>query len=120
MRCFGGLAGGSSYEHLRLQCELRRAKNPRHGASEMNGRVSSRSLARDGAGPDGLAGRGSASWVQSVDRAARLLRAVADSGSQGASTVTLGETCRINRATAWRILSTLEAHGLVANDRGSG
>jgi DNA-binding IclR family transcriptional regulator len=58
--------------------------------------------------------------VQSVDRAARLLRAVAEAGAQGASTVALGETCLLNRATAWRILSTLEAHGLVSNDRRSG
>ena len=86
----------------------------------MKRRVSSRSLPAEGPGPDGVAGGGSASWVQSVDRAARLLRAVADARSQGASTVALGETCQLNRATAWRILSTLEAHGLVANDRGSG
>jgi DNA-binding IclR family transcriptional regulator len=86
----------------------------------MKRRVSSRSLARDGSGPDELGGGGSASRVQSVDRAARLLWAVAEARSQGASTVALGETCHLNRATAWRILSTLEDHGLVANDRASG
>lgn len=32
----------------------------------------------------------------------------------------LGEVCGLNRATAWRILSTLESHGLVASDRSSG
>jgi DNA-binding IclR family transcriptional regulator len=58
--------------------------------------------------------------VQSVDRAASLLRAVAEAGAQGATTVALGESCGLNRATAWRILSTLESHGLVANDRESG
>lgn len=55
--------------------------------------------------------------VQSVDRAVLLLRAVASAGGSGAGTVALGETCGLNRATAWRILSTLEAHGLVACDR---
>jgi len=55
--------------------------------------------------------------VQSVDRAVHLLRAVAASGGAGAGTVALGEACGLNRATAWRILSTLEAHGLVACDR---
>jgi DNA-binding IclR family transcriptional regulator len=62
----------------------------------------------------------SGSRVQSVDRAARLLRAVADAGADGATTVALGDACDLNRATAWRILSTLESHGLVSNDRHSG
>jgi DNA-binding IclR family transcriptional regulator len=55
--------------------------------------------------------------VQSVDRAVHLLQAVGDSGGAGAGTVALGEACGLNRATAWRILSTLESHGLVARDR---
>jgi DNA-binding IclR family transcriptional regulator len=45
---------------------------------------------------------------------------VADAGSDGATTVALGEACDLNRATAWRLLSTLEAHGLVVSHRGSG
>lgn len=57
--------------------------------------------------------------VQSVDRAVHLLQAVANAGSTGAGTVALGEACGLNRATAWRILSTLESHGLVACDRSS-
>jgi len=61
-----------------------------------------------------------ASRVQSVDRAVWLLRAVADAGSGGAATVALAEVCGLNRATAWRILSTLESHGLVVSDRASG
>ena len=32
----------------------------------------------------------------------------------------LAEACGLNRATAWRILSTLEAHGLVARDHRTG
>jgi DNA-binding IclR family transcriptional regulator len=60
----------------------------------------------------------SPAWrVQSVDRAVHLLHAVAEAGSAGAGTVALGEACGLNRATAWRILSTLESHGLVACDR---
>jgi DNA-binding IclR family transcriptional regulator len=34
--------------------------------------------------------------------------------------VALGESCGLNRATAWRILSTLESHGLVVSDRPGG
>jgi DNA-binding IclR family transcriptional regulator len=55
--------------------------------------------------------------VQSVDRAVHLLEAVAQAGGAGAGTVALGQSCGLNRATAWRILSTLESHGLVACDR---
>lgn len=56
--------------------------------------------------------------VQSIDRAVHLLRAVAAAGGgAGSGTVALGEACGINRATAWRILSTLESHGLVTCDR---
>ncbi len=55
-----------------------------------------------------------------MDRAVSLLRAVADAGSAGAATVALSDACGLNRATAWRILSTLETHGLVVSDRASG
>lgn len=86
----------------------------------MKPRVVPKSPLREEAGPDRLAAGGSPSRVQSVDRAARLLRAVADAGTQGASTVALGTSCHLNRATAWRLLSTLETHGLVSNDRDTG
>lgn len=60
----------------------------------------------------------SSGWrVQSVDRAVRLLRAVAAAGTSGAGTVALGDACGLNRATAWRLLSTLESHGFVRCDR---
>lgn len=71
-------------------------------------------------GPDSQVTTGSPSRVQSVDRAARLLRAVAEAGSDGAATTALGEACALNRATAWRLLSTLEYNGLVAGDRETG
>ncbi|MET0998438.1 MAG: IclR family transcriptional regulator [Marmoricola sp.] len=55
--------------------------------------------------------------VQSVDRAVHLLQAVANAHAAESGTVALGESCGLNRATAWRILSTLESHGLVSCDR---
>ncbi len=63
-------------------------------------------------------GRATPAWrVQSVDRAVQLLRAVAEAGSTGAGSVDLATACGLNRATAWRLLSTLEAQGLVICDR---
>lgn len=76
--------------------------------------------ARGPTGPDMTTEGPSASRVQSVDRAVRLLWAVAESGAGGAPTTALAETCGLNRATAWRLLWTLESHGLVVNDRSSG
>jgi DNA-binding IclR family transcriptional regulator len=67
---------------------------------------------------DGIAPR--ASRVQSVDRAVRLLQAVATASGVEATTAMLGETCGLNRATAWRSLSTMESHGLVACQRENG
>lgn len=58
--------------------------------------------------------------VQSVDRAVELLHAVADTAPAGEPVATLAERCGINRATAWRLLATLEHHGLVERDRASG
>ncbi len=51
--------------------------------------------------------------VQSVERAIALLEAVADGAPQGETLADLAATCGLNRATSWRLLSTLEAHGLV-------
>ena len=58
--------------------------------------------------------------VQSVDRAAALLRAVARAAPQGAPVATLATECALNRATAWRLLATLEDNGLVEREPGSG
>lgn len=58
--------------------------------------------------------------VQSVDRAVALLRAVAAASGPSATVTALAETCGLNRATAWRILMTLEAHGMVVADRETG
>ena len=57
--------------------------------------------------------------VQSVDRALRLLKAVAASGAPS-SAQELAQRCGVNRSTAWRLLATLEAHGLVERDAVTG
>jgi DNA-binding IclR family transcriptional regulator len=59
------------------------------------------------------------SLVQSVDRAARLLEAVA-SAAEPSSAPALADRCGLNRSTSWRILATLEHHGLVDRDPESG
>ena len=57
--------------------------------------------------------------IQSVDRAVALLRAVAD--APGATTLAdLADQVGLNRSTAWRLLLTLEHHGLVARDTATG
>src|SRR5919112_6022470 len=63
--------------------------------------------------PDELGGK-----VQSVDRALRLLGEVADR-SGGATVAELAAAADLNRATVWRLLGTLAAHGLVDRDPAS-
>lgn len=58
--------------------------------------------------------------VQSVDRAIALLRAVASASEDRANVASLASICGLNRATAWRILSTLEAQEMVTLDRPTG
>ena len=58
--------------------------------------------------------------VQSVDRAMQLLRAVASAAPEDSTAARLAETCDINRATAWRILHTLEAREVVTCSRETG
>jgi DNA-binding IclR family transcriptional regulator len=53
--------------------------------------------------------------IQSVDRAATLLKAIADA-RQRPTVVELAQLCGLNRSTVWRLLSTLERHGLVERD----
>ena len=59
-----------------------------------------------GPAPDGV------QRIQAVDRAVVLLKAVAAS-STPPTVLELARRCGINRATAWRLLRTLEHHGLV-------
>ena len=58
--------------------------------------------------------RNDASTVQSVDRAVSLLQALAAHGPAGLTELSAG--VRIHKATAFRLLSTLEARGLVQQD----
>jgi len=53
--------------------------------------------------------------IQSVDRAAALLKAVADS-PRPPTVIELADACGLNRSTAWRLLATLDQHGLVERD----
>ena len=56
--------------------------------------------------------------IQSVDRAIDLLLAVAAAGPTDAGVPALAKACGLNRATAWRLLKTLQARGLVTVDGG--
>ncbi|MEH3075417.1 MAG: IclR family transcriptional regulator [Quadrisphaera sp.] len=58
--------------------------------------------------------RNDASTVQSVDRAVSLLQALAAHGPAGLTELSAG--VRIHKATAFRLLATLEARGLVQQD----
>jgi DNA-binding IclR family transcriptional regulator len=53
--------------------------------------------------------------VQSVDRAVALLRAIATT-PHPQTAWELARACGINRSTAWRLLQTLERHGMVERD----
>ena len=64
-------------------------------------------------GDPGQAGRGR---VQSVERAVALLDAIAVGPARGSTAAELALACGINRATAWRLLATLEGRGLVDRD----
>ncbi len=61
---------------------------------------------------------GPAQSVQSVDRALELMAAVA-AGEAPPTVAELATACGINRSTAWRLLATLEAHGMVERPPGS-
>jgi len=53
--------------------------------------------------------------IQAVDRAVALLKSVAASATPP-TVLELARNCGINRSTAWRLLRTLEHHGLVDRD----
>ena len=53
--------------------------------------------------------------IQAVDRAIALLKSVADATTPPTA-LELAQACGINRSTAWRLLRTLEYHGLVDRD----
>jgi len=57
--------------------------------------------------------------VQSVARAAELLKALGAAGAP-ATAFELADRCGLNRSTAWRILATLEDEGLVEREPATG
>ena len=56
-----------------------------------------------------------AKTIQSVDRAAALIKAIADS-PHSPTVNELATTCGLNRSTTWRLLATLDSHGLIDRD----
>ncbi len=56
--------------------------------------------------------------IQSVDRAIDLLLAVAAARPTESGVPALAKACGLNRATAWRLLKTLQARGMVTVDEG--
>ncbi|MGH3098304.1 MAG: IclR family transcriptional regulator [Streptosporangiales bacterium] len=68
------------------------------------------------AGEAEVAGRAAGGRVQSVERAVALLEAAAEAPPPGRPGAELATACGLNRATAWRLLATLEDHGLVERD----
>jgi DNA-binding IclR family transcriptional regulator len=56
--------------------------------------------------------------IQSVDRAAALMRAIASMPPESTTLQALADRCGLKRSTTWRILMTLEHNGLV-DRRGS-
>lgn len=58
--------------------------------------------------------------VQSVDRAVDLLLALAAADAGGTTAPALARSCGLNRATAWRLLRTLQLRGLVMLDEATG
>jgi DNA-binding IclR family transcriptional regulator len=67
------------------------------------------------AGSDHAQNRRPARRVQAVDRAVALLKAVAAS-ERPATALELAASCELNRSTAWRLLATLEHHGLIERE----
>jgi DNA-binding IclR family transcriptional regulator len=70
--------------------------------------------------PDATTVRAGATRIQSVERAAALLRAVAAASGPAATATALAETVGLNRTTTWRILATLDQQRLVSLDRETG
>lgn len=69
----------------------------------------------DDAGAPGTGAGAGYQRVQAVDRAVGLLKSVADAATPP-TVLELAQACGINRSTAWRLLRTLEHHGLVDRD----
>jgi DNA-binding IclR family transcriptional regulator len=87
------------------------AKTPRAATSRAPARRAAAPGAEEAAG-DAVPGT---QRIQAVDRAIALLKSVAASATPP-TVLELARECKINRSTAWRLLRTLEHHGLVDRD----
>jgi len=87
------------------------AKTPRARPSRASAKRAAAPGAQDAAG-DTVPGT---QRIQAVDRAIALLKSVAASATPP-TVLELARECKINRSTAWRLLRTLEHHGLVDRD----
>ncbi|MEZ5088336.1 MAG: IclR family transcriptional regulator [Micropruina sp.] len=58
--------------------------------------------------------------VEAIDRALRLLTALADAGPAGSSLTDLASATGVNKSTAYRALSTMKTHGFVTQSEASG
>lgn len=54
--------------------------------------------------------------MQSIDRAMALLNTISAGPAEGQTAAELAAACELNRATAWRLLATLEHHAMVERD----
>ncbi len=88
------------------------AKTPRVAAARAGAKRAAASGRGDAVAGDAVPGT---QRIQAVDRAIALLKAVAASATPP-TVLELARDCRINRSTAWRLLRTLEHHGLVDRD----
>lgn len=70
---------------------------------------------RQAADTEARAGASERRLIQSVERSIQLLNALSRS-RHARSVAELAAACELNRSTAWRLLSTLEHHGLVERD----
>jgi DNA-binding IclR family transcriptional regulator len=77
--------------------------------------VSHQAVATDSATDGAAESAGGTQRIQAVDRAVMLLKSVATSAPPP-TVLELARACGINRSTAWRLLRTLEHHGLVDRD----
>jgi DNA-binding IclR family transcriptional regulator len=88
------------------------AKTPRATASRAPAKRAAPRAAGDEAAGNAVPGT---QRIQAVDRAIALLKSVAASATPP-TVLELARECKINRSTAWRLLRTLEHHGLVDRD----
>lgn len=66
--------------------------------------------------PETHGARSAGGRVQALERAIALLNAVSASAPEGRPAADLAAECGLNRATAWRLLATLEDHAMVERD----